>query len=154
MDFYRNVTVSGEYHQQEKVLTSSSPCSKLGTAITHTSPLDDLFSAQNTEVDVSLEWLSVFVEDCLSSTGNCLPAPTSIVQNTIKTPNPPKPLQQKHKQNSQSSLEKFVIPGKARSKRKESQVSRPETHYPAGPMATKPSIFPVQTLLCSNKHIG
>ncbi|KAF2297641.1 hypothetical protein GH714_001842 [Hevea brasiliensis] len=128
MDFYRNVTVSGEYHQQEKVLTSSSPCSKLGTAITHTSPLDDLFSAQNTEVDVSLEWLSVFVEDCLSSTGNCLPAPTSIVQNTIKTPNPPKPLQQKHKQNSQSSLEKFVIPARQGSKRK--RVTSVKTRNP------------------------
>ncbi|KAJ9179926.1 hypothetical protein P3X46_008237 [Hevea brasiliensis] len=118
MDFHRNVTVSGEYHQQEQVLPSPSSCSKLGAAITLTSSLDDLFSAQNTEVDVSLEWLSVFVEDCLSSTGNYLPAPTSSVQNINTTPNPPKPLQQKPQQNPQSSLEKFVIPGKARSKRK------------------------------------
>ena len=42
MDFCRNVSVSGEY-QQEQVL--SPPCSKLGDLSTS---LDDLFSAQNT----------------------------------------------------------------------------------------------------------
>lgn len=69
--------------------------------------------------DVSLEWLSVFVEDCLSSSGNCLPAaPTASVQNINTTPNLTKPLKQKPQQNPQSSLERFVIPGKARSKRK------------------------------------
>ncbi|OAY41953.1 GATA transcription factor 5 [Manihot esculenta] len=128
MDFYRNVTICGEYHQQEQVLPSPSPCSKLGTAIAPTSPLDDLFSAQNTEVDVSLEWLSVFVEDCLSSTGNCLPAPTSSVQNKIITPNLPKSSQRKPLQNSQASLERFVIPGKARSKRK--RVTSVKTRNP------------------------
>jgi len=51
MDFCRNVTVSTEYHQQEKVLASPPPCSKLGAAAAltaTTSPLDDPFSAQNT----------------------------------------------------------------------------------------------------------
>lgn len=52
MDFCRNVTVSTEYHQQEKVLASPPPCSKLGAAAAAltatTSPLDDPFSAQNT----------------------------------------------------------------------------------------------------------
>ncbi|KAL9341894.1 hypothetical protein Peur_065219 [Populus x canadensis] len=58
MDFCRNVTVSTEYHQQEKVLASPPPCSKLGAAAAAaaaltatTSPLDDPFSAQNTPVD-------------------------------------------------------------------------------------------------------
>jgi len=50
MDFCRNVTVSGEYHhQQEHVLASPPPCSKLtAAAAASNSPLDDLFSAQNT----------------------------------------------------------------------------------------------------------
>ncbi|KAJ8763116.1 hypothetical protein K2173_025501 [Erythroxylum novogranatense] len=113
MDFCRNVTVPVDYsHQQEQLLASPPPCSKFGAALTATtSPLDDLFSAQNTEVDVRMEWLSMFVEDCLSSTGNCLPLPnTNLVQSTDTTPKP--------SQQNPPSLEKFIIPGKARSKRK------------------------------------
>jgi hypothetical protein len=49
MDFCQNVTVSGEYHhQQEHVLASPPPCSTLTAAAASNSPLDDLFSAQNT----------------------------------------------------------------------------------------------------------
>jgi hypothetical protein len=49
MDFCRNVTVFGVYHhQQEHVLASPPPCSKLTAATASNSPLDDLFSAQNT----------------------------------------------------------------------------------------------------------
>ncbi|XP_065854817.1 GATA transcription factor 9-like [Euphorbia lathyris] len=119
MDFYRNVTFSGDYHQQDKVLASS----KLGATL---SPLDDLLSAQNTEVDVSMEWLSVFVEDCLSSTGNCLPAAAAAPISTTKTPQnttttattkPPKPKPQISTAH-ENPLKKFNIPGKARSKRK------------------------------------
>jgi len=45
MDFCRNVTVSGEYHhQQEHVLASPPPCSKITAAAASKSPLDDLFS--------------------------------------------------------------------------------------------------------------
>ncbi|GMY14230.1 GATA transcription factor 5-like [Fagus crenata] len=122
MDFCRNVSVSGEY-QQEQVI--SPPCSKLGGLSTS---LDDLFSAQNTEVDVSLEWLSVFVEDCLSSTGNCLPAPTNVVQttHTNTSPKPSKPLQKP--QQNQASLQNFVVPCKARSKRK--RVTTPKANNP------------------------
>ncbi|XVF31230.1 hypothetical protein REPUB_Repub16aG0127500 [Reevesia pubescens] len=98
MDFCRNVSVSGEF-QQEQIL--SAPCSKL----------DDLFPAQNTEVDVSLEWLSIFVEDCLSSSGNCIPVSATAT-------NPTKSLKVKHQQVTPPSLQKFVVPGKARSKRK------------------------------------
>ncbi|OMO98962.1 Zinc finger, GATA-type [Corchorus olitorius] len=128
MDFCRNVSVSGEY-QQEQVL--SSPCSKLST-------LDDLFPAQNTEVDVSMEWLSIFVEDCFSSTGNCIPVTAEATTTTTNGQNRNKStdettatttttqavsdaakslLQQKQKPQL-SSLQKFVVPGKARSKRK------------------------------------
>jgi hypothetical protein len=69
------------------------------------------------EVDVSVEWLSVLVEDCLYSTGNCLPAP-STAQTTSTSPKPSTvvPLQKPH-QNA-ASLQNFVVPGKARSKRK------------------------------------
>lgn len=71
------------------------------------------------EVDVSLEWLSIFVEDCLSSTGNCLPVPTNVASGSA-TPEPSKPLQsmQKPQQKPLSPLQNLVIPGKARSKRK------------------------------------
>lgn len=114
MDFYREVSVSGEYPQEQ---VPSTVCSKLGGL--SAGSLDDLFSTQNTEVDVSLEWLSIFVEDCLSSTGNCLPAPKNVASDSA-TPKPSKPLQsmQKPQQKPSSPLQNLVIPGKARSKRK------------------------------------
>lgn len=78
-------------------------------------------------MDVSLEWLSIFVEDCLSSSGICLPASELPTKNnaaaTTAAPTP-KPLQQQQKASTTTtpspppSLEKFVVPGKARSKRK------------------------------------
>ncbi|KAK3198008.1 hypothetical protein Dsin_021423 [Dipteronia sinensis] len=116
MDFCRNVSVPGEC-QQEPVM--SPPCSKLGSLTSSTS-IDDLFPAQNTEVDVSLEWLSIFVEDCLSSTGNCLPvAAAPNTTSSVQTPNTAKPNQPKQpQQTTPPSLQKFVVPSKARSKRK------------------------------------
>ncbi|KAI9185483.1 hypothetical protein LWI28_007755 [Acer negundo] len=118
MDFCRNVSVPGEC-QQEPVM--SPPCSKLGSLTSSTS-IDDLFPAQNTEVDVSLEWLSIFVEDCLSSTGNCLPVAAAAAPNTtssVQTPNTAKSNQPKQpQQTTPPSLQKFVVPSKARSKRK------------------------------------
>ncbi|KAJ4721229.1 GATA transcription factor [Melia azedarach] len=128
MDFCRNVSVPGDQYQQEQVL-SSPPCSKLGALTSN--PLDDLFPAHNTEVDVSLEWLSIFVEDCLSSSGIRLPAAEAAnknVQNgsttTVTAPKSPKPLQNKPRQIIPPSLEKFVVPGKARSKRKRTSSCR------------------------------
>ncbi|KAJ6877337.1 GATA transcription factor 5-like [Populus alba x Populus x berolinensis] len=123
MDFCRNVTVSTEYHQQEEVLASPPPCSKLGAAAAAltatTSLLDDPFSAQNTEVDFSSEWLSVFVEDCLSSSGNCLPAPIVEAQKPNTEENAPKNWQRRPQdQEHPSSSKKLVIPGKSRSKRR------------------------------------
>jgi len=48
MVFCRKVTVFDVYHhQQEHVLASPPPCSKLTSAAGSNSPLDDLFSAQN-----------------------------------------------------------------------------------------------------------
>nr|DAD42061.1 TPA_asm: hypothetical protein HUJ06_000291 [Nelumbo nucifera] len=69
------------------------------------------------EGDVSLEWLSIFVEDCLSSTGNCVPLPTNIQDQENQAPKPSKKIHQT------PCLQEFVIPGKARSKRKRSTTT-------------------------------
>ncbi|KAF7819298.1 GATA transcription factor 9 [Senna tora] len=120
MDVCRNVSVSGEC-QQEQVLSPS--CSKLSTFSTS---LDDLFSAQNTEVDVGLEWLSVFVEDCFSSPASCLLAPTTTTEVHQAKNTTSKPSSTPH-QNQSCSLQKFLVPpGKARSKRK--RLSAPRTN--------------------------
>ncbi|KAK8633806.1 hypothetical protein V6N13_014642 [Hibiscus sabdariffa] len=97
MDFLRNVPVSGEYQAAA-------------------ASLDDLFPTQNTEVDVSLEWLSIFVEDCFSSTGNCIPVPNAETKAATAT-NVTKSAKKPH-QTTPPSLQKFVVPSKARSKRK------------------------------------
>ena len=80
------------------------------------------------EVDVSLEWLSIFVEDCLTSTGNCIPVTAAAnVQNKNTTAtNPTKSLQQKPQQ-TPLPLQKFVVPGKARSKRKRAATTLSKT---------------------------
>lgn len=78
------------------------------------------------EVDVGLEWLSVFVEDCFSSSACCLLAPTD-AQNTEANSKPSVQLQ--ITQQKQSPLQNFVVPpGKARSKRK--RLSAPRTKSP------------------------
>ncbi|WOH07186.1 hypothetical protein DCAR_0626615 [Daucus carota subsp. sativus] len=128
MDFCRNIPVSGE---QEQLFPSS--CSKLGS-------LDDMFSCNSMEEDMNLEWLSIYVEDCFSSSGNCLPHAAMVPQIVEKTSSsngstitnipkaaaPPavteanlKPLQvvSPEKHSKSSMLHRFVIPGKARSKR-------------------------------------
>ncbi|KAK4282140.1 hypothetical protein QN277_013552 [Acacia crassicarpa] len=114
MDVCRNVSVSGECKQEHPKLSSFS------------TSLDDLFSAQNTEVDVGLEWLSVFVEDCFSSQASCLLAPPDIHQATTTTSKPSQPLQRPHQ--NESSLQNFPVPGKARSKRK--RLSAPRAKDP------------------------
>lgn len=81
------------------------------------------------EMDLSLEWLSVFVEDCLTSSGNCLPsaaAAASDIKTTSTTKAAPKPT---NTQKTPPSLQKFVVPGKARSKRKRSTaIARTKTN--------------------------
>ncbi|KAK7336239.1 hypothetical protein VNO77_16775 [Canavalia gladiata] len=113
MDVCQNVPVSSDC-QQEQVLAPS--CS---------SSLDDLFSAQNMEVDVGLEWLSVFVEDCFSSPPSCLLVPAG-VQTTSTNSKPSGTL--KRPQQNESPLQNFAVPGKARSKRK--RLSAPRTKDP------------------------
>ncbi|KAF5175585.1 Gata transcription factor [Thalictrum thalictroides] len=88
MDFCRNVSVSGglptEYPSEQVISPTYSKHNGIVTNYNSAS-LDDLFPIQNTEGDVSLEWLSAFVEDCLSSTGNCIPAAST---TTLDQANP------------------------------------------------------------------
>lgn len=83
---------------------------------------------------MNLEWLSIYVEDCFSSSGNCLP-PAAVTPQIVETTSSSsgstiipkaaaeeanfKPLQLVEPQRNikSSILHKFVIPGKARSKR-------------------------------------
>lgn len=99
MDICNNVSVSGEFQQEF-------------------STIDDLFPAHNTEVDLGMEWLSVFVEECFSSKPSCVIAPSSNVQIQESTNTKPSNTMQKPQQQNQSYLQNFVVPGKARSKRK------------------------------------
>ncbi|OWM73237.1 GATA transcription factor 4-like [Punica granatum] len=118
-------------------------CGGLTAATTTT--LDDLFS-QNTEVDVGTEWLSIFVEDCLSGQGSCLPPPMASPRPT--TPSPASdPTRPSNMRKPQTALHSFPVAGKARSKRKRiaaakskapsatpwSQSSCPQTlsHFPS-----------------------
>ncbi|KAF7801492.1 GATA transcription factor 9 [Senna tora] len=139
MDVCRKVSVSGECQQERRPL-SLSPS------------LDDLFSSQNMEVDVGLEWLSVFVEDCFSSPPSCLLSPPNDqLLQTTKTPNSKPSIQQqimqkqKQKQNqNQSPLHNFVVPpGKARSKRK--RLSAPRT-------TKDPLLLPLSSMWSSHSH--
>lgn len=101
MEFCRNVSVPGD----------SQP--KLGGFASNS--LDELFSNQKPEADVSMEWLSVFVEDCLSSSGNTLQVQTLPTPSSASVPSktPSKP-----SSTNLPSLHKIVVTGKARSKRK------------------------------------
>lgn len=90
------------------------------------------------EEDINLEWLSMFVEDCLSTSGNCLPPPVSstlplhtVQQNSTNVLTQPaqpataaatRPVLKTPGTAACSSTSailhnEFVVPGKARSKR-------------------------------------
>ncbi|XP_062113529.1 GATA transcription factor 5-like isoform X2 [Humulus lupulus] len=135
MDICRNVSLGGEYEKEEHNLSLSPPSSDHYSS---SSGLDQLFSSQTAEEDLSLEWLSVFVEDCLTSSGNCLPLPplpnttssstttniTSTCTNVLQTPKPSKPLEFHKDQKKPTSLETFSVPSKARSKRKRAVLTK------------------------------
>lgn len=85
---------------------------------------------------MSLEWLSIFVEDCFSSTGNCIPLTTTEPVPTQQPKTKPPSLavetqteteKPKLQQQTPPSLEKFVVPSKARSKRKRVSFKTPKT---------------------------
>ncbi|KAI7753643.1 hypothetical protein M8C21_010161, partial [Ambrosia artemisiifolia] len=108
MDFCQNISLSGgipaNYPPEQHLLCS----------------LDDLLSGHSMEEgDVNMEWLSIYVEDCLSSSGNCMPlettkpkSTTSNAQGTTTTT--------KSEVKLTNSMLKLVVPCKARSKRKRS----------------------------------
>ncbi|KAJ9541287.1 hypothetical protein OSB04_027793 [Centaurea solstitialis] len=131
MDFCRNVSVSGgipaNYPPEQQLLSPS--CSKLGS-------LDDLFSGHSMEEgDINTEWLSIFVEDCLSSSGSCIPlamplnpkSTTPNAQGTTTTTKTTKEEEEDHPEKEKQknthlgnnlSMHKLVVPCKARSKRR------------------------------------
>ncbi|XP_076953755.1 GATA transcription factor 9-like [Bidens hawaiensis] len=113
MDFCQNLSLSGSlpanYQPEQHLLCS----------------LDDLLSGHSMEEghDVNMEWLSIFVEDCLSSSGNCMPPevkPQSTTSNAQGT-NTTTQLKVEKGSKTHSTL-KLVVPCKARSKRKRSQT--------------------------------
>ncbi|WVZ04951.1 hypothetical protein V8G54_018297 [Vigna mungo] len=115
-----------ECHQEQQLFAPS--CS---------SSLDDLFSAQNTEVDVELEWLSEFVEDCFSSPpsfvlggGGAKNSTTSISISTGSSSSKgcSSGTLKRAAQENECPLQNFAVPGKARSKRK--RLSAPRTKDP------------------------
>ncbi|KAK1393204.1 GATA transcription factor 9 [Heracleum sosnowskyi] len=129
MDLSRKISVPGYRSSEYELEQLFSPCSKLGS-------LDDMLSSNSMEGDRNSEWLSIYVEDCFSSSGNCFPPATltpQIVETTTSSCSGStiipkteaaeeanlKPLQSVEPQkNSKSSiLHKFAIPGRARSKR-------------------------------------
>ncbi|MFS7915627.1 putative transcription factor C2C2-GATA family [Helianthus anomalus] len=107
MDFCQNISLSGgipaNYQPEQHLLCS----------------LDDLLSGHSMEEgDVNMEWLSIFVEDCLSSIGNCMPPetkPQSTTSTAQRTTTSTKP-----EAKEPHSMLKLVVPCKARSKRKRS----------------------------------
>ncbi|KAI3523195.1 hypothetical protein L1887_01253 [Cichorium endivia] len=109
MDFCHNISVAGglpaNYPQDQHVRCS----------------LDDLLSGHSMEeVDVNMEWLSIFVEDCLSSSGNCMP-PAAKPQSTTSTAEGTNTSAEPKLKEIHSTL-KLVVPCKARSKRKRSRT--------------------------------
>ncbi|KAK4743668.1 hypothetical protein SAY87_009980 [Trapa incisa] len=110
-------------------------CGGLTAATTTT--LDDLFSSQDMEVDVGMEWLSIFVEDCLSSKGSCLLPPAKANAGPIAispaTSDPPASSSYMRKP---PPFQGFAGAGKARSKRKRIAATNskaPLTHSPLSP---------------------
>lgn len=113
MDFCRNLSLSNGLPLENPL---SPPYSMhTGTFVS----MDDLFPVENTEGDVDVEWLSALMEDCLTSTGNCLPPPQPTEPTKpAETPKTSKPFDEMPKRTLPPSLQEFSIPGKARSKRR------------------------------------
>ncbi|KAL8142857.1 hypothetical protein V2J09_015889 [Rumex salicifolius] len=84
---------------------------------------------QYTEVDVSSEWLSNFVEECLSSAGSCLlPLKGNQTLTTTTTnPNCSKTLSIKPNKTNSPTTRNLAIPAKPRSQRKR-RVTPSKTH--------------------------
>ncbi|KAG7029155.1 GATA transcription factor 9 [Cucurbita argyrosperma subsp. argyrosperma] len=123
MDYQpKMVSVNSEYEQHD--------CSKLKSELSSTLD-DDLCSLQMTtmEVDVNLEWLSAFVEECLSAKGSSLPLPLPLPPPQLSThlnnpPPPPNSLSHPTPSSSDSPFSHFsAVPSKARSKRRQAPAN-------------------------------
>ncbi|XP_020579769.1 GATA transcription factor 12-like [Phalaenopsis equestris] len=97
MDSFSNASVSGCFRK--------SFCSEM-------SPNEPVMEQEEND-DVSLEWLSIFMEDCLS--GN---TSFSIPQNQTPSTNPPPPQTLKHKPSSSSSSNDMKFSTKTKTKRR------------------------------------
>ncbi|XP_020687414.1 GATA transcription factor 12-like [Dendrobium catenatum] len=112
MVVYRNTVVCGDIpaeFQPEKVPSSSNTM------------WEDFFPGQNKEEDEendSLQWLSIYVEDCLSGNTSFTSPPSPTHSNTIKISQNPKQTQK-----LSSSFENFSlsVPAKARTKRRKTK---------------------------------
>ena len=78
-------------------------------------------------MDVELEWLSEFVEDCFSSPPSCVLVPVGVKTTSTKsTSTSINPSLKRPQQQNEPPLQNFAVPGKARSKRK--RLSAPRTN--------------------------
>ncbi|XP_072984567.1 GATA transcription factor 7-like [Typha latifolia] len=112
MDVHRNVAVTGDLPGGSQPETGPSPI---------TSTLDNLFPGNIAEggEDVGLEWLSIFVEDCLSSTTSYtsqhFPISTTTTTTTAAKTSQPPP-----SQNMTPSSQDLESPSKPKGKRRRS----------------------------------
>jgi hypothetical protein len=96
-------------------------------------------------VNVEMEWLSVFVEDCFSSPQSCVLLPSNVENNTNTITS--KPSNTTKKQQNESAMQNFTVPGKARSKRK--RLSAPRR--PKNPLSIlSNTLNPQNESLCSD----
>jgi hypothetical protein len=100
-------------------------------------------------VNVEMEWLSVFVEDCFSSPQSCVLLPSNVenttTTNTITSSKPSNTT--KKQQNDSPPMQNFTVPGKARSKRK--RLSAPRR--PKNPLSIlSNTLNPQNESLCSD----
>ncbi|XP_020587604.1 GATA transcription factor 5-like [Phalaenopsis equestris] len=114
MDVYRNPIVCGDIPAEFQPERAPSPEKTMW---------EDFFPGQNKEEDeenVSLQWLSIFVEDCLSATTSFTSPPPLTHTNTNKTSQNPTVTKK-----SNSSFENLSVPvpvpAKARTKRKKTK---------------------------------
>ncbi|KAH7843812.1 hypothetical protein Vadar_021028 [Vaccinium darrowii] len=123
MDFYQ----SSEYQPEQ--LLSSSP--KLGS-------LEDLFSTHSTqEGDMGLEWLSIYVEDCFSSSGNCLPPAPAVPtthepQKSTTTDSVSKATASKESKPSlplKNPQQKYLTKARSQRKRGSSSLTKSKTQF-------------------------
>lgn len=136
MDFCRNLSVPGGLPSEypPETITSQESCK-----------LDELFPGQSKECDVDLEWLSIFLEDCFSTTGCHLPQSIPLPKTQpahVQSPNPNPLKAQETLKNT--SLQNLAVPAKARTKRRRTvPLSGRQGHVPGQLLHVIPSDPPL-----------